>query len=388
MYKRDIAARLDESFAGYAAVVLLGPRQSGKTTLARELFPDFEYLSLEDPDVQLRAKDDPRTLLNASPQRSLILDEVQRAPALLSYLQGIIDDPKNRRRFVLTGSHNLLLAEQVAQTLAGRTRLLTLLPLSQHELAANGVLPAQSVDERMFFGGYPRIYDKGLKPTEWLGQYFATYVERDVRAVSNIGDLSTFDRFIRLLAGRVGQLLNLSSLGADAGVSQPTAAAWLSVLKTTYVAMTLEPFFRNFGKRLIKSPKPYFLDTGLLCYLLRITDPAQLATHPLRGAIFENWVVIETLKSFIHAGVEAPRYFWRDSAGHEVDLVLDRGTYLDAIEIKSSATFDPSFNEGLKFFAKLQGHAGGAVVYGGEESFPHGGFAVRGWRNAATMSGS
>lgn len=206
-------------------------------------------------------------------------------------------------------------------------------------------------------------------------------VERDVRAVSNIGDLDTFDRFVRLLAGRVGQLLNLSSLGADCGVAQPTAAAWLSVLTTSYVAMTLSPYFRNFGKRVIKSPKPYFFDTGLLCYLLRIANPQQLAVHPLRGAIFENWVVIETLKTFIHAGDEAPLYFWRDTRGHEVDLVIDRGTYLDAIEVKSSATFHPSFTEGLEFFSTLQERPGGSIRYGGDVSFAHRGFDVRGWRD-------
>jgi uncharacterized protein len=380
MYTRDIAEHVRKAFRGYSAVVLLGPRQSGKTTLARQLFPDFDYLSLEDPDVRLRASEDPRSFLERSAPRSLVLDEVQRAPQLLSYLQTLLDAPSNQRRFVLTGSHNLLLAEKVAQTLAGRTRMFTLLPLSQHELSVNGVREDQSLDERMFFGGYPRIYDKGLDPTEWLGQYHATYVERDVRVVSNVVDLDTFDRFVRLLAGRVGQVLNLSSLGGDCGISQPTAAAWLSVLKTSYVAMTLTPFFRNFGKRLIKSPKPYFFDTGFLCYLLRITNPDQLAIHPLRGAIFENWVVVETLKSFTHTGLEAPLYFWRDTRGHEVDLVIDRGTYLDAIEIKSSATFHPSFSDGLAYFAGLQDRPGGTVYYGGTSSFTHDGYDVRGWK--------
>lgn len=381
MYRRALGPKVVDAFARYAAVVLLGPRQSGKTTLARELFPDFAYVSLEDPDVRLQATEDPRSFLAREPIRSLILDEVQRAPELLSYLQSILDDPTNTRRFVLTGSHNLLLAEKVAQTLAGRTRLFTLLPLSNRELFDSHAYTEQSLDERMFFGGYPRIYDKKLNPTEWLGQYYATYVERDVRAVSNIGDLDTFDRFVRLLAGRVGQLLNLSSLGADCGVAQPTAAAWLSVLKTSYVAMTLSPYFRNFGKRVIKSPKPYFFDTGLLCYLLRIANPQQLAVHPLRGAIFENWVVIETLKAFTHAGDEAPLYFWRDTRGHEVDLVLDRGSYLDAIEVKSSATFHPSFTEGLEFFSTLQERPGGSIRYGGDVSFAHRGFDVRGWRD-------
>lgn len=379
-YERRLAPKIRSAFADYSCVVLLGPRQSGKTTLARHLFGDFTYVSLEAPDVRDRARIDPRTFFQHY-SGSLILDEVQRAPELLSYLQGILDDPANRRQFLLTGSHNLLLLEGVAQTLAGRTRMFSLLPMSQAELSENGVRPEQSLDQRMFHGGYPRIYHRSLDPTEWLGQYYATYVERDVRSIANIGDLDLFDRFTRLVAGRAGQILNLASLGSDCGVSQPTAAAWMSVLKTSYVSFTLEPHFRNFNKRLIKSPKPYFFDTGLLCYLLRITDPVQIATHPLRGAIFENWVVAETLKSFLNEAKEAPLYFWRDSKGHEVDVIVDRGTYLEAIEVKSSATFDPSFVDGLRYFGKLQGRMEGTVRYGGDESFAFQDFNVSSWRS-------
>lgn len=380
MYERHLATEIRAAAAKYRAIVLLGPRQSGKTTLARTLFPDFKYLSLEDPDVRALALSDARGLLSRNPG-SLILDEVQRAPDLLSYLQSILDDPASEQRFVLTGSQNLLLAEKVAQTLAGRTRIFSLLPLSQRELVANGVRPNDGLEDRLFHGGYPRIYDQTLNPTEWLGQYYATYVERDVRSLSAIGNLDLFDRYLRLLAGRTSQLLNLSSLGNDCGVSQPTAAAWLSILKTSYICFTLEPHFKNFSKRLIKSPKPYFYDTGLLCYLLRITNAEQLFTHPLRGAIFENWVIVERLKSFINAGSDAPLYFWRDTKGHEIDLVLDRGTLLDPVEIKSGATFDPSFADGLRYFAALQQHPGGEVVYGGDTSFTHSEFRVTSWKD-------
>jgi len=379
VYSRELAAGIQAAALKYRGIVLLGPRQSGKTTLARNLFPDFRYLSLEDPDLRQRALSDPRGLLSESPQ-SLILDEVQRAPDLLSYLQTMLDDPRSERRFILTGSQNLLLAERVSQTLAGRTRIFSLLPLSQRELVNNGVCLEDRLEDRLFRGGYPRIYDRQLDPTEWLAQYYATYVERDVRSLSAITNLDLFARCLRLLAGRTGQLLNLSSLGSDCGISQPTAAAWLSILKTSYICLTLEPHFKNFSKRLIKSPKPYFYDTGLLCYLLRITAPEQLFSHPLRGAIFENWVVTERIKSFSNAGQEAPLYFWRDTKGHEVDLLIDRGTVLEPIEIKSGATFDPSFSAGLRYFNALQKHPGGQLIYGGDHSFEHDGFSVMSWR--------
>ena len=380
MYSRELAPAVQGAAQKYRAIVLLGPRQSGKTTLARGLFPDFQYWSLEDPDVRARALSDPRSLLGASTS-SLILDEVQRAPDLLSYLQSMIDKPSSQRRFVLTGSQNLLLAEKISQTLAGRTRIFSLLPFSQRELVLNQLCPDDRLEDRMLRGGYPRIYDQGLDPSEWLAQYYATYVERDVRSLSGIGDLDLFDRYLRLLAGRTGQLLNLSALGNDCGVSQPTARSWLSILKTSYICLTLEPHFKNFSKRLIKSPKPYFYDTGLLCYLLRINTYEQLFSHPLRGAIFENWVVTERLKAFFNQGREAPLYFWRDTKGHEVDLVIDRGTLLEPIEIKSGATFDPSFLDGLRYFASLQQQPLGEIVYGGDSSFEHTGFRVTSWQD-------
>lgn len=380
MYARQLSPLVLEAAKKYRAIVLVGPRQSGKSTFARNLFPDYRYVSLEDPDWRRLALDDPRGFFSRI-SGSAVLDEVQRAPELLSYIQGILDEPGGQQRFVLTGSQNLLLLEKVSQTLAGRSRLFSLLPFSQRELEMNQVPRDPSFERRLFTGGYPRLYAEGLDPTEWLAQYYATYVERDVRSVLAIGNLERFDRYVRLLAGRTGQLLNLSSLGNDAGISQPTAGSWLSLLKASFICLTLEPHFKNFGKRLIKSPKLYFYDTGLLCYLLRIRTLDHLMSHPLRGAIFENWVVTEKLKGFFNAGQEAPMYFWRDSNGHEVDLVLDRGTHLDPIEVKSGATFDPSFLDGLEYFAALQGRPGGELIYGGQESFVSRGVRVTSWQD-------
>jgi predicted AAA+ superfamily ATPase len=379
MYKRFLEIKLQESLKKYACLVLLGPRQSGKTTLARSLQANFSYLSLEQPDLRQFALQDPRGFFQ-SHQGSLVLDEVQRAPELLSYLQSILDEPSNSRRFILTGSENLLLSERISQTLAGRTRIFHLLPLSHRELVENQIRPEDSLFERMIRGGYPRPFDQGLDPTEWLSQYYQTYVERDVRTLSAVGNLDLFDRFVRLLAGRTGQLLNLSSLGNDVGISQPTAGSWLSVLKASFISFTLEPHFKNFNKRIIKSPKVYFYDTGLLCYLLRISNTEQLFSHPLRGSIFENWVINEKLKAFLNNGQDAPLYFWRDAKGHEVDLVLDRGTWLEPFEIKSGSTFDPSFIENLDYFSKLQERPGGELIYGGETTFTFKNIPIRSWR--------
>ncbi len=379
MYKRALQEKALQALQQYRTLVLLGPRQSGKTTLATTLFSDFQYLSLEAPDVRAFAQADPRGFLSQY-SGDLILDEVQRTPELLSYLQAILDDRSSKRRFVLTGSQNLLLAERVSQTLAGRTRILHLLPLSQREMNVNAIAAQAPLEVRLLSGGYPRIFQQGLDATDWLAQYYSTYVQRDVRSLLNIGDLDQFDRFVRLAAGRTGQLLNLASLGTDAGVAQPTAKAWLSVLKTSYVCFTLEPYFKNFGKRLIKSPKLYFHDTGLLCYLLRITRPEHLQTHPLRGHILENFVISERIKQRWNEGREAPLYFWRDTHGNEVDLVEDEAGMLEPTEIKSGATFQTDFVAGLDFLGKLQPPNRGTVVYGGETSFDFKDYRVVSWR--------
>jgi predicted AAA+ superfamily ATPase len=375
MYHRSISDILLSEYEKYPVLAILGPRQTGKTTLARNLFSRLAYVSMEDPDNRRFAMDDPRGFFNRF-DGSLIIDEVQKSPDLLSYIQTIVDQPGNKRKFILTGSESLVLSEKISQSLAGRIRLFTLLPLTLDEL------PAKSLNERILSGGYPRPYDQGILASTWLAQYYATYISKDVRQILNLADLDNFDRVVRLFAGRSGQLLNLSNLSNDAGVSAPTIRAWLSVLKSSYICFSLEPHYKNFNKRIIKSPKVYFYDTGLLCYLLRIKTVSELETHPLYGNIFENFVISERLKKIFNQGDESNLYFWRDQKGHEIDLVEDRGAYLFPIEIKSSMTFHSSFVENLHFFNKLQKRKTetlGEVVYSGNESFQFKEYAITPW---------
>jgi len=381
MYKRDISDYLLEVAPKYPVVTVVGPRQSGKSTLCRHLFPTHTYVSLEESDIRELAIKDPRGFFNKY-NKSLILDEIQRAPELLSFVQTIVDEPKSKQHFVLTGSHQLLLMKKVSQSLAGRTVIIKLLPFSRNEISAHH--PEMKIDDFLFTGGYPRIYDKKLDPTQWLQQYYQTYVERDVRALINISQLDHFERFIRLCAGRVGQLLNLSSLASDCGITQPTARAWLSALKASFICFTLQPHFNNFNKRIIKSPKLYFYDTGLLCYLLKILNSETLSTYPLRGNIFENWVVSEKIKKEYNSGKEPPFYFWRDTKGHEVDLVIDEGNYLFPLEVKSSYTANPDFVKNLDYFIKLQKKSRtkkpyGECVYSGDEEIFFKEYLFRPW---------
>jgi hypothetical protein len=360
----------------YRAITLLGPRQSGKTTLAKMAFADFNYQSLEDPDIRQRALTDPRGFLKNLKGNS-ILDEIQRTPELLSYLQGILDDASDKRHFVLTGSNSLFIADKIAQSLAGRTRLLTILALKRDEIPTK--LQKKNLDETMYAGSYPRIFDKKLNPTEWLADYYQTYIEKDVRQLLNIENLTRFDRFVRVLASRAGQLINFASIASDVGITQPTAKAWAGVLEASFVIFFLQPHFRNFSKRIIKAPKLYFYDSGLLSYLLRIQSPEVLNVHPLRGHIFENWVITEIMKDYFCKGKEAPLSFWRDQHGHEVDLVTDLGSNLELTEIKSSETFHPDFVTHLDWLNKLQKKSGGAVVYGGNKNFTYQDHKVVSW---------
>ncbi|MBX7149950.1 ATP-binding protein [bacterium] len=366
MYPRVIQDFLDKNSKDYPVIAITGPRQSGKSTLCKMHFKDFPLISLEDPDTRSFAKEDPRGFLKTHPS-PVIFDEVQRVPELLSYIQTLVDEnPKNK--YILTGSNHLALMESITQSLAGRALVTELLPFSLSEISSHKKI--DSVENALFNGGYPKIHAQNINATTWLAQYYRTYVEKDVRQVLNISDLDQFDRFVRLCAGRVGQLLNLSSLGNDCGISSPSAQKWLSVLKSTYIAFTLQPYFNNFSKRHIKTPKLYFYDTGLLCFLLRIQSSDDLMTHPFRGAIFENWIVVELIKSYFNKGSEAPLYFWRDQKGHEIDVIIDKGQIIELIEAKSSHTFDPSFLKDIQFYNQHFGKKKalpGKILYAGSE---------------------
>lgn len=394
MVTRTLTTRLTALLGPFPVVYLTGPRQSGKTTLARAAFPEFRYLSLEDIQNRHEAAEDPKGFLNRQGKApGIILDEVQRAPDLFSYLQGMVDEGRGGP-FLLTGSQHFLLSEKISQSLAGRAAILELLPFSIAELlgrpartpeqllddipAANGP-PASNLDEVLFAGTFPRIHDKLLDPYSWLDGYVRTYVERDVRTISGVGDLDSFIRFVGLCAGRAGQLLNSSALGSDAGVSHVTARKWLSILRASYVIDLLPPHHENFSKRLVKSPKLYFADTGLLCHLLGLRRAEDLACHPLRGAIFENFVVTEFRKLFLHSGQRPPVFFWRDSHGHEVDLLVDLGRRRVPVEIKAGSTVASDFLLGLDRYIAMSGDQEGILVYGGRDEYRLKSHHIRPW---------
>ncbi len=393
MIPRLLAEYLVRDARFYPVVALTGPRQSGKTTLARSSFPSHTYVSLEDPDVRSFAREDPRGFLARLPG-PVVIDEVQRVPDLPSYIQSAVDLDPAAGRFVLTGSQNLLLMEKISQTLAGRCGILHLLPFSRAELDRQPQ-PDPHGPEKLFAnretdmecweairsGFYPPIHDRGIPPEVWLSDYVRTYVERDVRALVNLGDLETFERFIKLCAGRMGQILNYASLASDCGVAVDTARRWVSVLKISFLLFVLPPHHRNFSKRVIKSPKLYFYDTGLACYLLGIRETDHLLAHPLRGALFENYVLAEVTKAYWHHRRTPPVHFWRDQTGHEIDLIFEEETVLHPVEIKAGATVTSRMFAGLNWWSRLAaGEAGQAtLVYGGTEAYTHGGVCVRPW---------
>jgi len=379
-FKRLLADKIQELATKYPVVTLTGPRQSGKTTLCRACFPEKAYVNLEAPDTREFAMSDPRGFLNRFPEGAII-DEIQRVPQLVSYIQVVVDEIPSNGRYVLTGSEQFQVGATISQSLAGRTAVLRLLPLSLEELQQQAALP--SIDVLLLQGGYPRLYDQTLSPGDMYRDYVETYIERDVRQLIAIKDLSLYRKFLQLCAGRIGQPLNLSSLGNDIGVSHSTVREWISILEASYIAFLLPPYFANISKRLMKSPKLYFYDVGVATHILNIRDVNSLLFHPLRGNLFENLIVSETLKSFFNRGLREDLYFYREASGTEVDLMvgLGAGRYR-LVEIKAGETVDASFFKNLERVANTLPTSvhSSSLVYGGSESYVRNGIEVVSWR--------
>jgi len=368
MINRELHLKIIELSKKFPFVLITGPRQSGKSTLVKMAFPDYKYISFSDLDIRTFAKEDPRGFIATYPDK-VIIDEVQKEPSILSYLQTHTDNENKEGMYILTGSQNITLMSSVDESLAGRVGILKLLPFSHSEMRNAGV-DRKTVDEQIFYGCYPRIYDKDIHPTDYYPNYIRTYVERDIRNIKQIGDLSLFVKFVKLCAGRIGQILNKASLANECGISEPTVQSWLSILEQCYIIHLLKPDHKNFSKRLVKSPKLYFYDTGLACSLLEISSSSQIVTHYLRGELFENMIINELIKSEFNKGKEGDFTFWRDSNGNEVDLLHNIGNDTFAYEIKSGATFNKNYFKGLNYWSKLSAadseHK--TVVYGGNIS--------------------
>ena len=380
MITRQATATLLELAKGYPVLAITGPRQAGKTTLAQSTFPDKRYVSLEDPDTRAFAQDDPRGFLARLPDGA-ILDEVQRCLPLFSYLQTRVDANRRMAEFVLTGSQQFGLLSTITQTLAGRVGLVQLLPFSLQELGS-GPLTVPSLDELLWRGLYPPIHDRQLAPERWFANYVMTYVERDVRQLIEVQNLSLFQRFLKMCAARCGQLLNMTSLANDCGVTHKTIGAWLSVLEAGYVIFLLQPHHKNFGKRLVKTPKLYFLDTGLCAWLLGITSERDMQSHYARGALFETWAVTEALKWRAVRGNAQPLYFWRDNIGNEVDLLLEQDAGITLVEVKSGQTFQADWLKSLKTVQRhMSQPTRNAVLYGGDLSTGRTDAELVGWRD-------
>jgi predicted AAA+ superfamily ATPase len=377
----DVEPRLKALAKQFPAIVLTGPRQSGKSTLCQKVFASLPYATLESPDVRLFALEDPRGFLKQF-SKGAILDEIQNAAHLTSYLQEIIDKDPSPGRWIITGSQNFSVMKSTTQSLAGRSAVLHLLPLSRQEVVGFEEHP-QTLNDTLLTGGYPRILDQRLRPSDWLAAYVATYLERGVRSLSNIGDLVTFQRFVQLSAGRVAQLLNFSSLAGDCGVSQPTAKAWASVLEASFIAFRLPSYHGNLSKRLIKMPKQHFYDTGLACWLLGIREAAQLDVHPMRGAIFESWVVSEIIKQRFNRGESNGVYFFRDKAGLESDILVQGRKAWKLVEVKVGQTISSDWaangNKISAMFAKVKEAAASVVVYGGADKQERNGVTYLPW---------
>ena len=380
MIQRDMQYELSACAGEYPVVTVTGPRQAGKTTLARAAFPDHRYASFEQPLTRGQFHDDPVGFLQRH-AAGAVFDEVQNVPELLSYLQQEVDENPQPGRFILTGSQHFALSEKISQSLAGRTAVLELLPFSIAELK-RGQFLAPQLDHVLWQGAYPPVHDRQLRPRRWYSGYMATYIDRDVRQLSAVQDLETFHRFMRLAAGNVGQLFNSSRLAADCGIDHKTVRRWLNILQASYVAHLLPPYYDNFRKRVIKSPKLYFYDTGLVCHLLGINEPGQLETHPLRGAIFENWVFTELAKTSANQGLLTRFYFWRTHGGQEVDFIIEGAGDITGMEVKAGMTARPGAAQSLLNALENWGgeNTNAVVLFGGDEGYTSRGCRFVPWR--------
>ncbi len=385
MIKRDISQDILEGAAQFPVVAVLGPRQSGKTTLSQMLFKNHTYLSLEDPDLRAAARQDPRTFLVANyNEYGVIIDEFQYVPELLSYIQTMADKEKINGFFILTGSQNFLMNNAISQSLAGRVSIHTLLPLSVHELKESNLLPHE-IEAMLYKGCYPAIYSKKIDPTRLYKNYMQTYVERDVRQLTQVGDLATFQTFITLCATRIGQLLNITSLGNECGISDHTVKRWLSILEASYIIFLLHPYHKSFGKRLVKRPKLFFYDPGLASYLLRIKEE-DLALHPYRGNLFETFVISDIIKWKYNHGEIPKIYFWQDKTGHEIDCIIERGQIITPVEIKASRTISQRFFTNFEYWNDIvEGKMPNFIIYAGSSKQARGTTSLLSWQSIDTI---
>jgi predicted AAA+ superfamily ATPase len=381
MIKRALAKKLLSSLKAYPVVAVVGPRQSGKSTLVKTVFPHKPYVSMEDLDMREYAINDPRGFISEYP-KGAILDEIQRTPQLFSYLQTAIDKYNKSGMFILTGSQHFLMHENISQTLAGRVRLLKLLPFSLNELS-NAKFAFNEYEEYLFKGFYPRIYDKKMNPRDWYPDYIQTYVEKDLRLIKNIGNLNTFQKFLKMCAGRVGQVLNLSGLASDCGITHNTAKSWISLLEASFIVFLLSPHYKNFNKRLIKMPKLYFYDTGLLCCLVGIKNKNGLKNHNLKGEIFESFILSEILKNRFNKGLSSNIYFWRDKTGREIDCIIEKSDRLVPLEIKSGRTMTQDQFKNLIYWNGLSKTSAknSYIIYGGDLNQKRSSGNLISWRN-------
>jgi uncharacterized protein len=380
MIKRILQEKIVLLSEKYPVVSVTGPRQSGKTTLIKSMFPDYNYKSLEEPDTLLFARTDPRKFLISGDK--MIIDEIQRSPDLFSYIQTITDSTNRNGQFIISGSQSFLLNQHISQSLAGRVGILNLLPLSLPELQHYGIY-FENYETLIFQGFYPRLYDRKIQPVDFYPNYVQTFIERDVRLLQNIHDLSLFIRFLKLCAGRTGQLLNLSSLANDCGISVNTAKSWISVLETSFIVFLLQPHYKNFNKRLIRMPKLYFFDTGLASSLLEIKSETQMASHYLKGFLFENFIISEFMKNRFNHGFRSNCYFWKDNKGNEVDCIIENAEKLVPVEIKSGSTFNQDFFKNIAYWNKISQNSSenSFVVYGGITSYQTKDGQLLGWKD-------